>query len=99
MSSFTVGIFLFGAAISSVPSSWLFRNYGRYYGFLVGCISQLIGSFLGYLAMTTNQLYLLYISCLCVGLGQGLGQFYRFVGMYQSNFNYDSNIILPLYSN
>lgn len=81
MASFTVGIFLFGAAISSVPSSWLFRNYGRFYGFLVGCISQLIGSFLGYLAMTTSQLYLLYISCLCVGLGQGLGQFYRFVGM------------------
>ncbi len=36
MSAFTIGVFLLGAAVSSVPSGWLFRRFGRFYGFAVG---------------------------------------------------------------
>jgi len=78
LAAFTVGVFLIGAAISSVPSGWLFRIYGRLIGFSVGCFCQIIGSALGSLAMLASNLYLLYFSCLFIGLGQGLGQFYRF---------------------
>lgn len=78
LSPFTIGIFLVGAAISSVPSGWLFRSYGRYGGFAVGCICQVLGSIQGCLAMYFELLGLLFIACLFVGFGQGIGQFYRF---------------------
>lgn len=78
MCTMTVGIFLIGAAISSVPSGYLFRKYGRYKVFTMGCTSQIIGSFLCFLAMYTSTKFLIYIGCFLVGLAQGLGQFYRF---------------------
>lgn len=78
ISAFTVGCFLIGAAVSSVPSGAIFRKYGRTIGFSIGCVFQLIGSVLGGLAILGNQLWLLFFGCFSIGLGQGLGQFYRF---------------------
>lgn len=78
LAAFTVGVFLIGAALSSVPSGWIFRRYGRFVGFVIGCCCQLIGSTLGTLAMYTGEIFWLYLGCLSVGLAQGLGQFYRF---------------------
>lgn len=78
LSAFTVGIFLIGAAVSSVPSAQLFEKFGRFYGFSFGCLCQCIGSAFGATAMTYEKLELIYIGCFFVGLGQGLGQFYRF---------------------
>ena len=72
LAAFTIGVFLIGAAVSSVPSGWLFRSYGRYLGFTAGCICQIIGSGLGIVAMATGSLFSLYISCLFIGLGQGI---------------------------
>jgi predicted MFS family arabinose efflux permease len=43
IAAFTVGIFLIGAALSSVPSAQIFANYGRFVGFSIGCVCQLIG--------------------------------------------------------
>ena len=78
ISAFTVGCFLIGAAVSSVPSGAVFRKYGRMIGFSGGCVFQLVGSVLGGLAIVTSQLWLLFFGCFAIGLGQGLGQFYRF---------------------
>jgi MFS family permease len=79
LAPFTIGTFLIGAAVSSVPSGPLFRKYGRYGGFAVGCGCQIIGSALGALAMIIDSQVFLYLGCFFVGLGQGLGQFYRFL--------------------
>lgn len=78
LAAFTVGTFLIGAAVSSVPSGWLFRKYGRFGGFLMGCFCQFTGSAFGVLSMYTKELFWLYLGCLSIGLAQGLGQFYRF---------------------
>lgn len=78
LAAFTIGVFLIGAAVSSVPSGWLFRNYGRFWGFSLGCFFQLVGSMLGALAILTEQAAWLYLGCFAIGLAQGLGQFYRF---------------------
>lgn len=72
LAAFTIGVFLIGAAVSSVPSGWLFRTYGRYLGFTAGCMCQIIGSGLGITAIATDSLFALYISCFFIGLGQGL---------------------------
>lgn len=78
LAAFTIGAFLIGAAVSSVPSGWLFRKYGRLMVFLLGCFFQLVGSVLSSLAMITKDLSMLYFGCFAIGLGQGIGQFYRF---------------------
>ena len=78
ISAFTVGCFLIGAAVSSVPSGTIFRKYGRLVGFSIGCVFQIVGSVLGGLAILGGQLWLLFFGCFSIGLGQGLGQFYRF---------------------
>ena len=81
LAPFTIGTFLIGAAVSSVPSGKLFNKYGRYWGFAWGCICQIIGSALGSFAMMAENLPLVFIGCFFVGLGQGLGQFYRFAAV------------------
>ena len=78
LAAFTIGVFLIGAAVSSIPSSYLFRNYGRFGGFSLGCLGQLIGSIFGILAMMFRSLPMLFMGCFFVGLCQGIGQFYRF---------------------
>lgn len=77
LAPFSIGIFLLGAAFSSVPSGYFFRRYGRLGGFTIGCLCQVIGSILGVGAMYLDDATLLFLGCFFVGLGQGLGQFYR----------------------
>eukprot|EP01038_Epipyxis_sp_PR26KG_P016165 gene16165-21978_t len=76
--AFMIGIFLIGAALSSVPSAYIFRKHGRFVGFSIGCFCQLTGSVLGALSLISNKLYILFLGSFFIGLGQGLGQFYRF---------------------
>lgn len=78
LAAFTIGVFLIGAAVSSVPSGWLFRTYGRFWGFTLGCLFQFLGSALGTLALGSGEIVWLYLGCFSIGLAQGLGQFYRF---------------------
>jgi MFS family permease len=70
LASFTVGCFLIGATVSSVPSGWLFRKYGRFGGFTVGCAFQLAGSILGSFGMTIESPPWVFMGCFTVGLGQ-----------------------------
>ncbi len=44
----------------------------------MGSFCQVLGSVQGCLAMYFEILWLLFIACLFVGFGQGIGQFYRF---------------------
>jgi MFS family permease len=78
VASSTIGVFLFGAAMSSIPSGWLFRAFGRYWGFSIGCGFQLLGCILGCIALAVKSIDLLLVGCFAIGLAQGLGQFYRF---------------------
>lgn len=93
LSAFAVGTFLLGAAVSSVPSARLFALYGRFIGFSVGCLCQCIGSILGAVAMKFRILELAYLGCFSIGLGQGLGQFYRFAAVEVSPPEYKSRAI------
>lgn len=78
VASSTIGVFLFGAAMSSIPSGWLFRTLGRYLGFTMGCGFQILGCILGCIALAFRSVELLLLGCFSIGLAQGLGQFYRF---------------------
>ena len=74
----TVGAFLMGAAASSYPSGLIFRYFGRLKGFSLGCLCQALGCLFGCIALQLGELWFLMAGCFFIGLGQGLGQFYRF---------------------
>ncbi|KAJ1431643.1 major facilitator superfamily domain-containing protein [Ochromonadaceae sp. CCMP2298] len=81
LSAFTIGAFLIGAAVASVPSGHIFRTYGRLAGFRIGVMCQTVGAILGVLALVTNVSAFLFLGCFGIGLGQGMGQFYRFASV------------------
>lgn len=87
LAPFTIGTFLIGAAFSSVPSGKMFKYYGRYFGFAFGCACQLVGAALGSVATELESLVILFLGCFFVGLGQGLGQFYRFAAVEVASEN------------
>ena len=70
LAPFTIGVFLIGAAVSSVPSGPLFRKYGRFGGFTCGCICQIVGSIFGLLGIAVNSIAFLYLGCFFAGLAQ-----------------------------
>ena len=76
-----------------MPSGALFKSYGRYWGFSFGCFCQLAGSAIGSFAMIADSLILLFAGCFCVGLGQGLGQFYRFAAVEVASEGHKSKAV------
>ena len=76
-----VACFLFGAAITSVPSAWIFRRCGRCGGFLIGSALIVASGGAGVAGLWLGELWLIYGATLLAGLGQGFGQFYRFAAM------------------
>ena len=93
VSPFTIGTFLLGAAVSSYPSGKIFRKFGRYKGFSMGCLAQVFGSISGLVAMSSRNIALLYIGCFFIGLGQGIGQFYRFSAVEVALEQYKSEAV------
>lgn len=80
-STFVIGVFLFGTAIISLPSSWLFEKLGRKRSFLLACALLVVGSGLGMLALVISSFPTLLSACFFIGLSQGLAQFYRFAAL------------------
>lgn len=70
LAAFSIGVFLFGAAFSAVPSGVIFQKYGRFWGFTLGCFFQLCGSAVGAVAMVWKENTILFSGCFMVGLGQ-----------------------------
>lgn len=93
LAAFSIGVFLFGAAMSSYPSGWMFRKLGRFYGFSVGNLYQVIGGTFGCIGLQFDELVCLMIGCFFIGLGQGLGQFYRFSAIEVSPEEFKSEAV------
>ena len=79
LAPFTCGAFLLGAALASLPSTFLFSAFGRRGGFLFGALCGIAGGALGLIALRFSlPAVAFFISCALIGLAQGFGQFYRF---------------------
>jgi MFS family permease len=70
LAPFTIGMFLVGAAMASIPSGWLFLHYGRYGGFATGCLAAILGSTCCTIAIVFKSELLLFVGCFSVGFGQ-----------------------------
>ena len=81
LAPFTVGAFLFGAALVSGPSDRMFEAWGRRGGFILGCGIGAVGGIVGALALQLGHKkmwYLVIVACFLIGVSQGVGQFLRF---------------------
>ncbi|MBF0183060.1 MAG: MFS transporter [Magnetococcales bacterium] len=67
-----------GAAMSTVPASWIMQRMGRRFGFRLGSGLGLCGSLLCALALWIHQFWLLCAGCLFAGFYNAFGQQYRF---------------------
>ena len=76
-----IACFLFGSALTSIPSAWVFKKCGRRGGFLVGCALMVVSGATGAVGLELETLELVYASTFLAGLAQGFGQFYRFAAM------------------
>ena len=74
LASFTFGAYLIGNAISAISSAKIFNALKRKKGFLLGGMSQLVGSILCVIAMRIKSPILVLVGALFIGFGQvGLG--------------------------
>lgn len=76
-----IACFLFGSALTSIPSAWVFKRCGRRGGFLLGCALMVVSGATGAIGLQLETLELVYASTFLAGLAQGFGQFYRFAAM------------------
>jgi len=77
----TIGAFLAGTALVSLPSHALFSRLGRARAFGLGNGAAVAAALLGVAAMCAHSLACLLAACFTLGLNQGLGQFYRFAAV------------------
>lgn len=70
LAPFTIGMFLVGAAIASIPSGWIFLHSGRYGGFAIGCLMAVVGSVCCTISVVLKSDAFLLVGCFCVGCGQ-----------------------------
>lgn len=78
MCTASVGAFLLGAALVSLPSGALFIRFGRKPVFLLGCGCQIAAGLIGLAAIAGQSVAGVLLGQFVAGLSQGVGQFYRF---------------------
>jgi MFS family permease len=71
-------IYVIGAAVSTVPASFLMRRVGRRNGFLTGGALGLVGSVIATAAVAIGSIALLCLGTFLLGAYNAFGQYYRF---------------------
>jgi len=69
---------LIGTMLAGIPASFLMKNVGRRYGFMVGTGIGAFGAASAAGAIIYSNFYLFCLSIFCLGILSGFGQLYRF---------------------
>ncbi len=67
-----------GAAMAAFPASLLMKRIGRRGGFTLGAVVGIIGALISAMALSLGHFALLCVGTLCLGMYNGVSQFYRF---------------------
>ena len=67
-----------GAAMAAFPASLLMKRIGRRGGFTLGAVLGIIGALISAAALSIGHFALLCLGTLCLGMYNGVAQFYRF---------------------
>ncbi|MBE0369521.1 MULTISPECIES: MFS transporter [Pseudoalteromonas] len=76
---------MFGLLIATIPASLLMAKIGRRWGFSFGNFIGLIGTFLGYVALSQSAFLLFCAATLLIGVGIGFATLYRFAAIEASD--------------
>ncbi len=77
LASLPLAAFLLGAALASLPASFLLDTFGRRAGFALGASLGVAGGLLAAYAMMLAAFPMLVLGALWLGAAQGFGMFYR----------------------
>ena len=69
---------LIGTMLAGIPASFLMKNVGRRYGFMIGTGIGAFGAASAAGAIIYSNFYLFCLSIFCLGILSGFGQLYRF---------------------
>jgi MFS family permease len=88
-----VTMYFVGSAISTIPMSFLMKQFGRQAGFTVGALCAILGSLVCAAAVYTNDFWLLCGGVLVLGIYFAAGQYYRFAAADAADANFKSKAI------
>lgn len=77
-STLPVTAWVVGAAMAAFPASLLMKRIGRRGGFTLGAVLGIIGALISAAALSIGHFPLLCLGTLCLGMYNGVAQFYRF---------------------
>lgn len=77
LAALPLAVFMLGAAVASVPASFLLDSFGRRVGFALGASLGVAGGVLAAHAIYVLSFRELLIGCAWLGAAQGFGMFYR----------------------
>ena len=77
-STLPVTAWVVGAAMAAFPASLLMKRIGRRGGFTLGAVLGIIGALISAAALSIGHFALLCLGTLCLGMYNGVAQFYRF---------------------
>lgn len=93
LATLPVTMYFVGSAISTIPMSFLMKQFGRRAGFTVGALCAVLGSLICATAIYTNDFWLLCGGVLVLGIYFAAGQYYRFAAADAADADFKSKAI------
>ena len=88
-----VTMYFVGSAISTIPMSYLMKQYGRRAGFSVGAFCAVVGSLVCGAAVYLKDFWMLCAGVLVLGIYFAAGQYYRFAAADSARADFKSKAI------
>jgi predicted MFS family arabinose efflux permease len=93
LATLPVTTYVLGAALATLPASFLMKHRGRRVGFMTGSALGIAGALLGALAVWQQSFWLLCLGTLLSGSYNAFGQQYRFAAADAANLSWKSRAI------
>lgn len=88
-----VTMYFVGSAISTIPMSFLMKQFGRRAGFTAGALCAVVGSLVCAAAVYTGDFWMLCGGVLVLGIYFAAGQYYRFAAADAADVDFKSRAI------
>lgn len=88
-----VTMYFAGSAISTIPMSYLMKQFGRRAGFTVGALCAVLGSLVCVAAVHMKDFWMLCAGVLVLGIYFAAGQYYRFAAADAADAEFKSKAI------
>lgn len=88
LATLPLGLQFFGTMLLTIPASYLMKNFGRKFGFILGTMLGLCGAALAVWAIFHNSFVLFCAGAALIGAFNGFGTYYRFAAADVASIEY-----------